>query len=274
MTALHFKYRCPENWESMRLGLHSRFCDNCKKDVIDFTQKSREEILLYILANQDKQICGRLLPSQLDFTHADILVAIQGLTPKQRNSNLPFYILTVGTLILTSCNNTPANKGTISSQQDTLKQNNKIVSLLKNPQSDTIQPVKKKIIDIIDEVPLLGDVIVEPDTAYGRSEPYMFAEVMPEFVGGIDSLMSFLKDNINYPEWEKKNKIQGTVYVSFTIDKVGKIKNTKILRSVTGSKNFDAEVLRVINKMPNWKPGEDGNKKVDVQYNLPIRFTL
>ena len=97
---------------------------------------------------------------------------------------------------------------------------------------------------------------------------------MPEFVGGVDSLMSYLKTNINYPKWEKENKIKGTVYVSFTVDKEGKIKNSKILNSVYKAKNFDKEVLQVIDNMPDWKPGMNHGEKVDVQYMIPVRFTL
>lgn len=289
MTQVKFKYQCPENWDNMRIRLHSRFCDNCKKDVIDFTQKSREEILLYLLSNQDKQICGRLLPSQLDFSHADILITIYGLTPKQKKSNLPFYLLTIGTLILASCkNNMTEEKEIVTEQYEVVDNSDTLTSLSTGSQSDTIQSLPDKTKDNLVCV-AIGIVIVEPDssylinepenfiepdTAYARKEPYTYAEVMPEFVGGIDSLMSFIKNNINYPEWEKTNNIEGVVYVTFIVDNTGKINNPKILRSVIDSKNFDAEVFRVISKMPDWKPGEIRNTKVDVQYNLPIRFAL
>src|SRR5690606_18408431 len=99
-------------------------------------------------------------------------------------------------------------------------------------------------------------------------------EKMPEFIGGLDSLTSYLKTTLHYPKWEKENKIEGTVYVSFVINKEGKIENPRILRSVKDSKNFDNEVLKIINEMPDWIPGEQDGKKVKVQYNLPIRFKL
>lgn len=268
MTTVKIKYPCPEKWETMKLGLYSRYCDNCKKDIIDFTTKTREEILRHILVNQDKQVCGRLYPSQLDFTHTDILVAIQGLTPKQKKSNLPFYLLTVGTLFLSGCSNSPTDTSITTIQQDSSNTDSNWVD---NSQYDT-----NANSDTLQGVPTIGILLIEPDTTHSHTdkEPYMIVDKMPEFVGGIDSLMGYLTNNINYPEWELKNKIGGTVYVSFVVDKTGKVKEAKIARTVMGSKNFDAEVLRVINKMPDWTPGELHDKKVDVQYHLPIKFTL
>ena len=289
MTHVHFNYKCQENWESMRIGLHTRFCENCKIDVIDFTQKSREEILLYLLSNRDKQTCGRLLPSQLDFSHSDILITINGLTPIQKKSNLPFYLLTIGTLILTSCqNNSTSDIEAVPDQYEVVAKDDTLEQHPKTSPYDTLQSITEKTNDLV-VYPEIGLLIVTPDTSYinnehsnivepdttqAYKEPYTVVEVMPEFVGGIDSLMRFIKNNINYPEWEKENNIEGTVYVTFVVNKLGEIKNPKILRSVSGSRNFDAEVFRVISLMPDWKPGAIGNTNVDVQYNLPIRFKL
>lgn len=97
---------------------------------------------------------------------------------------------------------------------------------------------------------------------------------MPEYKDGIDSLMSYLRRNLVYPNWERENKIEGKVFVNFIVDKNGKINNPRILRSVEGSKNFDKEVMRVVSNMPNWIPGKQDGKYVDVKFNLPISFEL
>lgn len=273
MATVQLKYSCPEKWETMKFGLHSRHCDSCKQNVIDFTNKTREEILKYILSNHNKQICGRFYPSQLDFRHTDILVVIEGLSQRQKNSNLPFYLLTVGTLILTSCNNSTTDNNSTSIQQDLFTRGSKTDTIENKSQAYNLGQTKQDTAVKDQEIATLG-IVVDPDRDTLNSDDPYDVTIMPEFVGGIDSLMNYLKANINYPKWEMKNKIHGTVYVSFTVEKTGKIKNAKILKSVNGSKNFDAEVLPVINNMPNWKPGEHRNKKIDVPYNLPIRFKL
>jgi protein TonB len=86
-------------------------------------------------------------------------------------------------------------------------------------------------------------------------------------------MSAFLAKNIEYPEQAKKEKITGRVFVSFVVEKNGEVSNVKILRGIGGG--CDEEALRVVSKMPKWKPGKDdyGNS-VRVQYNLPIKFAL
>jgi len=262
---------CSENWETMKIGLHSRFCDNCKKDVVDFTNKDRRQILEYLLINYNKKVCGHIYPSQLDFSHSDFLITINSIAKQSNNTNLPFYLLTIGSLILAGCNN------------DLDKSNNSILDTTAfHTPKDSITTVKLNPLDIDrqkqvvvpTEIALDGDICLMPNKSSGQSEPYSFVEIMPEFKGGIDSLMSFIRQNLNYPDLEKRNKIQGKVYVSFVVDKNGKIKDPKILKSFVGAKNFENEVLRVVNSMPDWTPGRQEGKNVDVQFTLPINFKL
>jgi TonB family protein len=262
---------CPENWDTMKIGLHSRFCENCKKDVVDFTNKDRRQILDYLLINYNKKICGHIYPSQLDFSHSDFLVTINSHTKQSNNTNLSFYLLTIGTLILAGCNNNSGSSSSSISDTSAVNASKDTNSKIKfNPEyKGTARKVIKQ-----PETAIEGEICVSPNNFSAQSEPYSIVEIMPEFKGGIDSLMSFIKQNLDYPKWEKKNKIEGTVYVSFVVDKTGKIKLPKILRTVMGSKNFDNEVLRIVNSMPNWTPGQNEGKNVDVQFNLPIKFTL
>lgn len=106
------------------------------------------------------------------------------------------------------------------------------------------------------------------------AETFTVVDKMPIFPGGNDSLMVYFANNVVYPNYERKNKIEGTVYASYIIDQYGKAVEAKIIRSVKGSVNFDDEVLRVINSLPIHEPGEQNGKKVRVQYTVPIKFNL
>ena len=46
----------------------------------------------------------------------------------------------------------------------------------------------------------------------------------------------------------------------------------KVLRGIGGG--CDEEAVRVVQSMPNWKPGVQKGKPVKVAYNLPVRFAL
>jgi TonB family protein len=106
-----------------------------------------------------------------------------------------------------------------------------------------------------------------------KDSVYKVVKTMPEYPGGINELLNYIGQNINYPEEAKKDSIQGKVFVQFVIEKDGSVSGTKILRGI-GS-GCDEESLRVINAMPKWKPGldEEGNA-VRVEYTIPIKYTL
>ena len=101
---------------------------------------------------------------------------------------------------------------------------------------------------------------------------FTIVEQQPEFPGGFAELQKYLGKNINYPSLARDAGISGTVYVTFVVGKDGSVSAAKILRGIGGG--CDKEALRVIAKMPNWKPGKQRGKPVKVQYNVPVRFTL
>ena len=95
---------------------------------------------------------------------------------------------------------------------------------------------------------------------------------MPQFAGGDEARIKYMIENVKYPEAAMKQGKQGTVYVSFVVEKDGSITNTKVIRGVENS--LDAEAFRVVSAMPKWKPGTDKGKPVRVQFNMPIQFKL
>ena len=99
------------------------------------------------------------------------------------------------------------------------------------------------------------------------------AEQMPEFPGGMPALMEYLKEKIHYPKECRDAGIEGKAYIVFVVKKNGKIDEIEIARS-TGNELLDKEALRVVKKMPKWKPGMHEGKKVNVLFALPITFKL
>ena len=95
-----------------------------------------------------------------------------------------------------------------------------------------------------------------------------------EFPGGEKALFKYLQDNIKYPEVMREEGISGNVILTFEVDKEGKIKDIKVLKEVKGGGLLTKEAIRVVERMPSWKPGKQNGRPVRVQYNLPIRFIL
>jgi len=98
------------------------------------------------------------------------------------------------------------------------------------------------------------------------------AEQMPEFPGGKEGLMNYLIKNVTYPKAAAKEGVEGTVMVGFIVKPDGKVADAKVKRGAHAE--LDAEALRVIRAMPDWKPGVDKGKKVAVEMVVPIAFRL
>ena len=111
------------------------------------------------------------------------------------------------------------------------------------------------------------DTIVVEETVYGN------VEVQPEFPGGMAAMMKYMKTNISYPPKALEEKAQGKAFVRFIVEKSGAVSNAEILRS-TGNIDLDKEALRVINNMPNWRPGMQLGEPVRAFYVLPVTFRL
>lgn len=103
-------------------------------------------------------------------------------------------------------------------------------------------------------------------------EIFQVVENAPSFPGGEAARMTFLQNNIRYPQMARESGIQGTVYVTFVIERDGSVTDVKILRGIGGG--CDEEAIRVVRNMPKWEPGKQRGKPVRVQFNMPIKFTL
>lgn len=105
-----------------------------------------------------------------------------------------------------------------------------------------------------------------------EQEIFQVVESMPEFPGGEEARIQFLRDNIKYPQMARESGIQGTVYVTFVVEPDGRVTNVRVLRGIGGG--CDEEAVRVVKAMPRWIPGKQRGKPVRVQFNMPIKFTL
>ncbi|MBE0646340.1 MAG: M56 family metallopeptidase [Bacteroidales bacterium] len=113
---------------------------------------------------------------------------------------------------------------------------------------------------------------IQPSNAQKEDSVFTKVEKMPLFHGGNEELFSYLGKTIKYPAEAMKNGIEGTVFVTFVIEKDGSVTHVKILRGIGGG--CDEESLRVVQSMPKWTPGYSEGKAVRVSFNLPIKYKL
>ena len=104
------------------------------------------------------------------------------------------------------------------------------------------------------------------DTAF-----YPYQE-MPEFIGGVEALYTFLEKKVHYPKPARKAKIEGTVHVLFVVDVEGNVTDIKVKKR--GNQYLDEEAIRVLSLSPKWKPGTIEGRAVNVFFTIPIKFLL
>ncbi len=274
---LAIKEPCHEDWDAMKIGMISRHCGVCEKNVMDFTNSTRAEIITYILSNRNESTCGRMRRDQFEFHHEDIPVLVEVLKQKPRNH--AFLILALVSLSLTAC----AQEGTTNEPQKP-EIEHPIMGKIAPPKQDTIKPtcetpeqIKKGEIKVLGEIepiqgtiePIRGDISIEPIQQNPSEDKILpFAEKMPEYVTGIDGLFTYIKDYFK----SKKLSVKGTAFVRFVVNEDGQISAPEIIKMDPQLEFLSKEILQMLVKMPNWIPGENDGKKVKVYYTIPIRF--
>ena len=101
---------------------------------------------------------------------------------------------------------------------------------------------------------------------------YESPEVMPEFLGGMSEMFQFLAKNMSYPADAAARGEEGRVVLKFIVNQEGKPVEISVMQSV--SPELDAEAIRVVSIMPQWKPGMVDGEPVRCNMVLPVTFKL
>lgn len=105
---------------------------------------------------------------------------------------------------------------------------------------------------------------------YGKIIDYPDKEA--QFKGGPKGMKKYLAKSINYPSEAIENNVQGKVFVQFVVEENGRVTNVEVLKSVSPS--IDAEAIRVVRKMPKWKPAKYKGLKCRARCRIPISFII
>lgn len=129
-------------------------------------------------------------------------------------------------------------------------------------------------------------------------------EKVPEFPGGDVALYKYISEAIRYPAIAIEVGATGRFSCQFVVERDGSISNIKVIKAtiaipdaavVEGVGNgkdegekrvvtqeqkeevkvaFEREVVRIIQSMPHWIPGESGGRTVRSQFVIPLTFRI
>ena len=128
----------------------------------------------------------------------------------------------------------------------------------RKPKADVVYDTKKEI-----EKALKGKV-------------FKICHEMPEFPGGIQECLKFIKEKIDATRTPYDyccGGVQGRVIIQFIVDKKGNITFPLVIRGIVPY--LDKFALKIIQSMPKWKPGKNKRgKPVNVMFTIPVMFRL
>lgn len=110
--------------------------------------------------------------------------------------------------------------------------------------------------------------------AVDKNNTFKLISERATFKGGRRGLYIYLNDNVRYPDAAVKDSVEGFITVRFTIDKKGKAVNPKVIKGNELGHGIPEEALRLVNKMPLWKPALELNRIIEPTMELKLIFKL
>ncbi|MGB0423549.1 MAG: energy transducer TonB, partial [Flavobacteriales bacterium] len=148
-----------------------------------------------------------------------------------------------------------------------------------------IEPVEPRFPDLELPFEFGGEGEGEGDGEVIDDVIHMRVEIMPHFASCENvvnpeiqeectnqEIIRKISKTAKYPSHLRGTNIQGTVYLSFVVNKSGKVTNVKVERGV--HKALDKEAVKAVESLPDFEPGIQQGKPAKVIYNIPVRFVL
>lgn len=108
--------------------------------------------------------------------------------------------------------------------------------------------------------------------AGSHNELFTAVEHPASFPGGVNSFYNFLSKTIRYPLEAREKNVQGKVYVTFVVEKNGKLTGIHAIRDP--GYGLGAEAVRAMSQSPKWEPAQQNGHLVRLQFTVPVSFSL
>ncbi|MGQ7946246.1 hypothetical protein [Flavobacterium sp. WC2509] len=267
---------CHEDWNKMTPKDNGKFCGNCSKNVVDFTNMFPDEIQSYF--QQHNNICGRFKNSQLDSLTIQIPNRVLYSQRHYHKMFLLALFIAMGTTLF-SCSDKNGNKQKIDKievVEDTSeiknitvgaplppKQNSKNTLLSPPPSSkaNQVKFVKPKTISSGETIKQ-NNIVYEDNTTFG----IIGISAYPEYAGGEILFQKYIKKNFKFT---KESKLLNDILIAtFIIEKDGKLDSINVSKDLGyGTKE---ELVRVLSNTKKWYPGEVNGKKRNCKFQLSL----
>ncbi|MSQ79692.1 MAG: energy transducer TonB [Flavobacteriaceae bacterium] len=141
-------------------------------------------------------------------------------------------------------------------------------------QKDDVKPVEEvRNVGVIDQEGDTNLITFDEGAGVEREDTTILDQASVSEWASFKDMEQYLADNTQYPEFEKEAGTEGTVKISFVVEKDGTLSSIKVSKGV--SHGLDQEALRVVKSMKNhWTPGYQNRRPVRMSFSLPFVFKL
>jgi TonB family protein len=95
---------------------------------------------------------------------------------------------------------------------------------------------------------------------------------LPKYPKGDAAMYKFLSQTVRYPANARQMGAQETIFVSFSIDKTGKVTDVKSVKNKSPELGFES--VRTIKALPKWSPALLDGKPIEMTYVMPITYGI
>lgn len=124
--------------------------------------------------------------------------------------------------------------------------------------------------EAIQEVDYSDIEIVDAPEEEKTEQIFTHVEAPPTPKMGMQEFMKYLYANIQYPQAALNAKVQGRVFVQFTVNSDGQLTDFIVIKGI--GMGCDEEAVRVLQNAEPWNAGRQRGKPVRVRMVLPINF--
>ncbi len=136
---------CHEDWNKMIPESTGAFCNSCAKSVIDFTNKTKNEIKTFFESNKGKEVCGRFTEDQLTEMSVDEFVTkLQYYNPIKKFAITLFLTFGMWLFGSSNLNAQTGNKPKLMGKPSYHPQEEVVKGKIKTPTDTTKQKEPKK----------------------------------------------------------------------------------------------------------------------------------
>ncbi len=258
---------CSEAWAAMTPNAQGRHCARCQRVVLDFSHSTdpTADLAAARADMPDGRACGRFSAAQVQgprpltrrlrwFLVALVLVVAQGLSAREALAQVrqgashktshktEFMKLAKPVRLLGDVEELPDKK------------------MLPKPAQADLEELKPKSGP---QAYLIGEATAPISvTRYERMPSFQKRGFNSGAAGMMDYIQQNVRQSLNFPE--------GRVYVTFTVDTTGQVRDPAIVKGL--SPTADAEVIRVVQAMNGFAPGMSHGRPVAIPITLPITF--